>query len=29
MIILVSDNGASMEGGTNGSFGEYMPFIHP
>jgi len=24
MIILVSDNGASMEGGTNGSFSEYM-----
>ncbi|MDD2835340.1 MAG: arylsulfatase [Methanothrix sp.] len=26
MIILVSDNGASMEGGTNGSFSEYMLF---
>ena len=26
MIILVSDNGASMEGGTNGSFSEYMTF---
>jgi arylsulfatase A-like enzyme len=26
MIILTSDNGASMEGGTNGSFSEYMLF---
>lgn len=28
MIILTSDNGASMEGGTNGSFSEYLMLNH-